>query len=295
MKKLKTLLEWTIGEFIKLYYFIFDVKLSCSLNVEEYRKEKVIVSLTSYGRRVSKIAPYTIISLLRQTYKPDMIILWLDSNGWNDDNLPKRIMKLKQYGLTIKYCKDIKSYKKLIPALEMFPNDIIVTCDDDVFYKNNMLERLMIEYQKDPTRIYAHRAHKLKFSKSFELLPYNEWDMQIFEESGSLIFPAGVGGCLYKRSLLYKDVCCEDLFLSLSPKADDIWFYFMGLLEHTPRCVLPSKDYYLYISLDGFYQYFHSGSNLSKSNCHEYQNDLQIYNIMKYYKLSSCDLSKELS
>ena len=264
-----------------------------NINRQEFRQEKVIISLTSYGRRVSKILPYTIISLLRQTYKPDMIVLWLDSDNWNDDNLPKRLVKLKQYGLTIKYCKDLKSYKKLIPALEMFPNDIIVTCDDDIFYKKDMLGRLMKEYEKDPTRIYAHRAHKLKFSEGGELLPYNDWENQVSGVAGNLVFPTGVAGCLYKRSLLYKDICREDLFMKLAPKADDVWFYFMGLLQHTSRYVLPYQGD-ICIPLDGFYQYFHRNASLAASNCKESQNDVQIQKVMDYYSIKASDLKNNV-
>lgn len=278
-----------MGEIIKIRCNVKLYKIPFILNQHEIRRERVIISLTSYGRRVSKILPYTIISLLRQTYKPDMVILWLDSDNWNDDNLPKKLVKLKQYGLTIKYCKDIKSYKKLIPALEMFPDDIIVTCDDDVFYRKDMLERLMNEYEKDPTRIYAHRAHKLKFSEKGELLPYNDWENQISGVAGNFVFPTGIAGCLYKRSLLYQDICREDLFVKLAPKADDVWFYFMGLLQHTSRYVLPYQGD-ICIPLDGFYQYFHKDASLAASNRKESQNDIQIRNVMEYYSIVSVDL-----
>ena len=278
-----------MGEIIKIRCNVKLYKIPFILNQHEIRRERVIISLTSYGRRVSKILPYTIISLLRQTYKPDMVILWLDSDNWNDDNLPKKLVKLKQYGLTIKYCKDIKSYKKLIPALEMFPDDIIVTCDDDVFYRKDMLERLMNEYEKDPTRIYAHRAHKLKFSGKGELLPYNDWENQISGVAGNFVFPTGIAGCLYKRSLLYQDICREDLFVKLAPKADDVWFYFMGLLQHTSRYVLPYQGD-ICIPLDGFYQYFHKDASLAASNRKESQNDIQIRNVMEYYSIVSVDL-----
>ena len=284
MKKIYVLLKSILGEFVKLFCNIGLIKILGNINRQEFRQEKVIISLTSYGRRVSKILPYTLISLLRQTYKPDMIVLWLDSDNWNDDNLPKKLVKLKQYGLTIKYCKDLKSYKKLIPALEMFPNDVIVTCDDDIFYKKDMLERLMKEYEKDPTRIYVHRAHKLKFSEKGELLPYNDWENQISGVAGNLVFPTGGAGCLYKRSLLYKDICREDLFMKLAPKADDVWFFFMEVLQRIPRYVLPYRGY-IYIPLDGFYQYFHKEASLAASNCKESQNDVQIRNVMNYYHL----------
>ena len=124
----------------EVYKFLIDMKLlrpdKVSLNKVE-SEPNLIVSLTSYGRRVDK-GYYTIISLLRQTYKPDAIILWLDKDNWDDSKLPKSIQDLKKKGLEVKYCIDLRSYKKLIPALLEYPKSIIVTCDDDIYYKKNM-------------------------------------------------------------------------------------------------------------------------------------------------------------
>lgn len=289
MKKIRLLLISIWGELIKLYYRTGFYKLGYGLNRTENRSEKVIVSLTSYGRRVESVLPYTIISLLKQTYKPDKIVLWLDYEHWNDGNIPESINRLKQYGLTICYCRDIKSYKKLIPALEKFPDDIIITCDDDLYYRKDMIEKLISAYEKDPSRIYTHRAHQVRFDKEGNLLPYNEWDMEISSRSGSLVFPTGGGGCLYKRSLLFDDIGKESLFMNLSPKADDVWFYFMEKLAKTECCVLP-YDGQVIIPLDAFFQYFHKGASLASLNCRESQNDVQIRNVMKHYNLTDSDL-----
>lgn len=95
MNKLKILLDTIRGEIIKLACKLGMIKIpSDGLNVGEIRKEKVIVSLTSYGRRVSDTVYYTLISLLRQTYKPDAIILWLDYENWNDEKIPRRVFNL---------------------------------------------------------------------------------------------------------------------------------------------------------------------------------------------------------
>lgn len=288
MHKLRILLAAVWGELLKLYYKMGLASVPYGLNREEVRKEKVIVSLTSYGRRVEKVLPFTIISLLRQTYKPDMVLLWLDNEHWNDDNLPLILKQLKNEGLTIRYCKDIKSYKKLIPTLNEYPNDLIVTCDDDVFYRKNMVERLIKEYMQNPTHIYVHRAHKLLFSPNGQLMLYNDWDLDVSGLKGHSVFPTGFGGCLYKRSLLYKDICREDLFLKLAPRADDVWFYFMEVMQGTECAVLPYKGY-ICIPLEFFYQYFHKAS-LSATNCKESQNDVQIRNVMAYYNLRDSDL-----
>ncbi len=286
---LKVIILSIVGELIKLLYRFHFYKPVYGTNVTESRKTKVVVSLTSYGRRVSAVLPYTICSLLRQTYKPDIIILWLDYNNWNERNLPSSIKILKKYGLTIKFCDDIKSYKKLIPALELYPKDIIITVDDDIYYKKNMIERLMREYQKEPSCIYTHRAHKVGFSTDGNLLSYNEWKEEISDEIGRTVFPTGGAGCLYKRSILYKDICNEELFMKLAPNADDVWFYFMEVLQNTPCKVLPYKRY-IYFPLDAFYQHFHQGSSLASTNCNKSQNDIQIRAVMNYYGLIAKDL-----
>lgn len=286
--KLRILLLALMGEAVKLVCRMGILCPRQGVNKTEERKQKVIVSLTSYGRRVEDVVHYTIISLLRQTYKPDEIVLWLDHDHWNDQNLPASIVRLKPYGLTVRYCKDIRSYTKLIPALHAYPDSLIITCDDDIYYGSNMVERLISAYQQDPSRIYTHRAHTVGFDPQGGLQPYNDWKKEVSATS-SRVFPTGVGGCLYSLQLLHEDIDREDLFMSLAPMADDVWFYFMELLKGTSRCVLPYERFTL-IPLDTFYQFLHKDSNLSNTNCKESQNDVQIRNVMNHYGLSDRDL-----
>ena len=274
----------------ELYKFLIDIHLlkpySCPLNKES--ESNVIVSLTTYGRRTNQVY-YTIISLLRQTYKPNMVILWLDEDNWSEANLPKSLRNLRSKGLTIKFCKDLKSYKKLIPALQEYPNSIIITCDDDIYYKKNMIKRLMIEHEKCPSKVIAHRAHKITFSSDGTLNNYNEWLEEISDDNGKSVFPTSGGGTLYKKEFFHSDVCNEKLIMELAPKADDLWNYFMSLLKNTENIVLPYRGY-IYIPMDVFYQLFHKNSNLTSINCNENFNDVQIKRIMNYYHLTSNNL-----
>ena len=122
------------------------------------RTPQLIVSLTSYGRRVADIVPYTLVSLLKQTVMPDRIILWLDKESWNDENIPKKLQQLIKYGIEIRFCKDIRSYTKLVPTLTLYPEDVIVTVDDDVIYKRDVVENLYSSYLKDSSKIYCNHA-----------------------------------------------------------------------------------------------------------------------------------------
>jgi hypothetical protein len=144
-----------------------------------------IVTLTSYGKRIKSTAPYTICSLLNQTVLPDRIILWL-ANGTPIPSILKDLMKK---GVEIKYCKDIKSYKKLIPALKQFPDDVLITADDDVYYSANWFEQLKNAYSNDKTKIYAHRMHRISFDEHHNIMPYKKWQHTINNGGGGGYFP----------------------------------------------------------------------------------------------------------
>lgn len=287
-RKLKTLTESCVGELIKLGYKLYTPNFKPLNRLRVEGEERVIVSLTSYGRRVNNVLAFSIYSLLSQTYRPDEIVLWLDSDNWNDEKLPKRIASLKQKGLlTVKYCEELRSFKKLIPTLETYPNDVIITVDDDLYCRWNMVERLIEAHKQNPGCIITHRAHRPHVEGN-QFAEYNTWDDTISDVREGMVFPTGGAGCLYKKEYLYKDICRKDLFMSLTPLADDVWFYFMGVLNGTKQIVL-KRNGYTYIGLDNFYQYFHYHSSLASQNCHENQNDVQIRNMMNYYNLEIKD------
>ncbi len=194
---------------------------------------RLIVSLTSYPERMYDVH-FTVYSLLNQTKKLDMLILYLAEDEFPnmEEDLPQRLLKLKENGLTIRWCKNLKSYKKLIPALTEFPNDIIVTADDDIYYPSDWLLKLYESYLKNPDNIHCHRAHRISF-KNNEIEPYKNWQTCINYGSTSPInFFTGGGGVLYPPNSLHKDALNEELFLKLAPNADDIWFYAMAVLNN---------------------------------------------------------------
>ena len=100
------------------------------INQDKQNAPLLIVTLTSFPARINEIH-YTIYSLLNQRLKPDKVVLWLAEEQFpnKEEDLPNNLLKLKSNGLTIEWCDDIKSYKKLIPALEKYPKDFLVIDD----------------------------------------------------------------------------------------------------------------------------------------------------------------------
>lgn len=199
------------------------------------RSPKLIISLTSFPERMHDIH-YCIYSLFNQTLKADRIILWLARDQFlnKEADIPETVLEFQKYGLEIKWCENLYSYKKLIPALKEFPDDIIITADDDIYYEPDCIEKLYNSSMETPATIVCHRCHLLKTDKTGEILPYKKWKKKISGETvGYKNFFTGAGTVLYPPHCLYKDITDKDLFTKLAPKADDIWFWAMAVLNNT--------------------------------------------------------------
>ncbi len=199
---------------------------------QKYTDHKIIVSLTSYGKRICDVA-FAIESLMQQTLKPNRIILWLDES-FKDTKLPQSLINQKKRGLEIQYCKDIQSYKKLIPCLQQFPNDAIITVDDDLLYDYDIIEKLITAYLKSPKMIHACRAHRMVLDQENKPIPYFFWKWRIDEPGANrLNFFTGGAGTLYPPGCLDQEVLNERIFLDICKFADDVWFNAMAIKKGT--------------------------------------------------------------
>ena len=241
----------------------------------------LVVTLTSYGRRVAKTVPHVLASLLVQTKRPDRIILWLDDEHFSESNLPKRLQVMRdKYGIEIHFCEDLRSYKKLVPTLQLCPNDILVTVDDDLVYRRGLLEKLYEAHLATPDMILCSLAHQPRVHEG-RLLPYRQWRHNLTAHPGGLIFPLGGSGTLYPPGSLHPDVVDSGLFMRLSPQADDVWFWAMALRAGTDIRLIDWK--YPLFQIDLLYQKMHKGASLMAANLHEDNNDRQIANIAAHY------------
>ena len=206
----------------------------------------VIVSLTSFPKRIKSV-PNCIKTLLNQSYKPDAVILWLAEEQFprKEADLPKKLTRLQKYGLTIKWCNDIRSYKKLIPCLKEYPMATIITTDDDVYYKSNWLEGLMKAHQQYPNEVCCYRAAKIFFeSDTFKREEVGVGSQ--YAQATYLHQQTGVGGVLYPSGSLFEDVLKENIFMKIADTNDDLWFWLMGVKKGTKVRILENNSFKLY-------------------------------------------------
>lgn len=244
---------------------------------ENLKINNLIVSLTSYPARINTVNQ-TIMTILNQTIQPEKVILWLAQEQFpnKEKDLPQQLSDLTTKGLTIDWCEDIKSYKKLIPTLKKYPDAIHVTADDDVLYKNNWLDKLYGAYIQNPEQIHCHRAHHVVFEQN-RILPYKKWQYNIpkFKPSFNNFF-TGSGGVLYPPNCFHEDILKSELFMELCPHADDIWFWAMCVLnDRKINIVTGAQPLNL---VDGSQE-----DALWYSNMNEGQNDVQLKKVSEHY------------
>ena len=273
--------EW----FYNIPYTRWCQKFPCKksgINAKK-RKEKIIVSLTTYPKRISTIW-LTIDSLLRQTVKPDEIILWLANSQFENglDDLPDSLLQLQRRGLTIRFCDDLRSHKKYYFALQEYPDDLVILADDDMFYPRDTIAKLLDMHKQHPQDICCMTAQVI--DPGFTAMPsvwrnpkLEEHDLQhsdqiqAFTGSGTLI-PSGA---------LPKEAFDAEKIKFLCLHADDLWITFMAHLAGT-KITTQQKWRPFPVTIYGT-----AAGSLYYINAEENQNDVQWQNLLDHYGADS--------
>ncbi len=187
----------------------------------------LIVSLTSYPPRFARLA-LTLKSLLDQQLRPDRTLLWIADGDMAE--LPPDVLALRDHGLEIRPCADVGSFKKILPALEAFPDSFILIADDDSYYPPGWLGGFVRTFDRADPTIVAGRTHRLVRDASGKPAPYEKWDKDVFDRRASApsrdLLPTGNGGVLYPPGSLPPWVVDDALRRRLSPTCDDLWLFF---------------------------------------------------------------------
>lgn len=200
----------------------------------------IIVSLTSYPARMNALYP-TLCTVFNQTLKPNAIILWLAEEQFPDKekDLPDNILKLRDFGLTIRWCEDIKSYKKLIPTLMEYPDDIIITMDDDICYARDTIESLYESYKKRPNDVHAHRCGRVRIVNGrLQNTPMCYLYNKDFHQASYFNRLTGHAGVLYPPHVFFNDISKKEIFQEILPTHDDVYFWAMLVLNHVKTRVV---------------------------------------------------------
>ncbi len=274
----KTLKLFFDNLYVPYLHFILNFHFN-GLNKKD-REKKIIVSLTSHPGRINSVW-ISLATILRQKVKPDKVILWLAKEQFPELKLPKSLIKLKKYGLTIRWCdEDLRSHKKYYYAFKEFQNDIVITVDDDFYYPNNLIKNLFDMYLKNPDNICATRVHKITFSNEL-INPYNKWILNYLIEDSkdkNLFFTSG-SGTLFTPNHFIDEVFNKEIFKKICFFADDVWLNFLSKMSSINIISNNAfnKEMILVKSINDL--------GLVHYNVHKNGNDIQIKSTINHYKI----------
>ena len=271
---------------MEIVFFCYIARFTVFIKATN-RNPQIIVSLTSIPPRFSQLH-LVIKSILQQTLLPDRLVLWLSKEHKNKNflkcsltNLPKKIQNLQKNGLEIYFTKDIGSYRKLIPSLKKFPNDIIITIDDDILYEKHTIKNLYSAYlQNGKQKVYCQRSRLIERRVKKGKVEYTANTLNFTSKNNDkkLFFTTG-GGTLFPPHILYKDVFQESILSKLTPFEDDSWFNIMTRLNNKSVFQINSTEIN---SLPTSSKYPLSAFNLQNNRTGFNQ---QLNALIRYYKL----------
>ena len=232
-------------------------------------QNRYIVSLTSFRTRIPKLWMVA-ESILRNQVKPDKFILYLQLDSM--DEVPRKLLELQKRGVDIVLCTtELRSHNKYYHAIQNFPEDCIITIDDDIFYRNDFIESFVKLHKQHPNAIIANRAKTITSNSTL----YKEWPDTEKQEENIYMLPIGVGGVLYPPHSLYKDVLEKEAIKELCYTADDVWLACMSILKDTPKFFSNYKQGYLNVRIP---------HNTTLMDTNRERNQICVDNLNAYYE-----------
>ena len=283
-KRLQKAYEWYdyyFGLFLnrKMIPWFEKHPVKWGLNTKK-RDESYTVSLTSFPARIHHVH-IAIETLMRQSSKPDNIVLWLAEDQFPDRKLPEKLTSLKKCGLTIRFCDDLKSHKKYYYAFQEYPNDNILLADDDLFYATDTINKLVKCHEKHPRDICAISAQIIapQITAMPSLWPSVENGCRYVSSRNAQAFTGA--GSLFPPKWYPQEVFDKEKAMSLAETADDLWLKAMSLLvEVNTTVVYPPRGFPIEVAIENNQTLFsQNGTAGGNQNDKVWSSLLEAYNI----------------
>ena len=244
-------------------------------------KTELIVSLTSFPKRLDMISK-TLETLFAQTVRCDRIVLWLAEEEFEDKEkqIPSQLKEYVREGkLSIEWSDiNLRPHNKYYHSMHKYPDSIIVTVDDDLYYPDDLVEQLYLSYLEYPEYVSASRVHLMLFDKKEKLIPYVRWIKEVdycIHKPAMQLFATGTGGVLYPPHVFDEKLIDYHVFHDFCPTADDYWLKVMELLCDVP--VVLARKHSVFPMTEGSQEVSLLSVNVMRSG-----NDKQIDGVYKW-------------
>lgn len=239
-------------------------------------EKEVIVSFTSFPARIDNVWQ-VVECMMRQTYLPSKIILWLSKDQFLlDDSIPQTLRKREGNLFEIRMVEgDIRSHKKYYYLFKEYPGSLVFLIDDDIYYPTDILERSIKEFSKGESSVICNYGYLIK-TKDGKVSPYKDWKRNYhYSVAPNLFFGSG-GGTLIDTSKLHPISTNIELARELTPMADDIWLNAVVRFSRMKISMLKNGSILPIANKDNI--------RLATNNLWNGQNDKQLKNVIHYFQ-----------
>jgi hypothetical protein len=259
--------------------YLATIRLKSTQEFKGNIGSNVVVSLTSFPARIAN-AWIPIETMFQQDFRPWKVVLVLDEGEFPKKTLPRPIREQQDRGLEILWThENMRSYKKLLPTRQVYPDAHIVTIDDDIFYEPWRLSRLMQGSLQHPGSIVGLRGRKVSFQEDGKLKAYKTWPLISNEMVSPKALLGSGAGLLFPPNVLPDDLLLDfNLARKLCPTADDIWFWAVAVASGVPVTCLGVHHVRFIVRQ-------RKTPALSDVNWRVGANDIQIERVLDYFDL----------
>ena len=187
------------------------------------RNDGIVVSMASFPPRMDAL-PYVLHSLMRQSVRPDKILLVLSLEDFPGglSEIPDAVLEFQKYGLEIVFEEDnLYCHRKYYHAFKQYPDAIVITVDDDCWYHRDTIRRLCKLHDRYPGTICCNVAARIDPEHFYE---YKRWEKTSSAQAPDIMLASiGFAGVLYPPHIMPDTVFDKDGIRALSLKSDDLW------------------------------------------------------------------------
>lgn len=233
---------------------------------------KFIVSTTTIPSRKDMFLQVVNL-ILKQTFKFDKYCINIDDNLTEDDyNFYANLTKLDSRIEINKCDAKWRSANKLLPTIKKYPNDVIITVDDDLSYDENCLQELVTVWENNKDCIVCHEINPAVLTKTHELRYVNTLDVKLYQKefgkylSHSCLFPPHV----FDNT----DVFDYDKMMKLTNGThDELWFWEQTTLK---GIYVIGLDWTMSLGIDSALH--HNNADYQLTNINAIQFNIDNYN-----------------
>jgi len=242
----------SFGDILRLYLRALDLQLrphrkrsgrrQCpAKSAPDRATKRVVISLSTTPARAPHLAA-TLASLLDQDMKPDRIILAYPRESLrNGRAYPDPATLRLPDGVDVVRCDDHGPATKLIPALALERDALLIIVDDDIAYPSDFVRSLVNAHTRHPAAVCAYRGVMADAATDFRELPHILASNLDHDTPVDIVF--GSWGYLLPSWLLAPEAASFANFPASIRWVDDIWLSGILARRGIARFVVPANLY----------------------------------------------------